>query len=161
MVVEEVMFAYETLQRSRRLLSVEPCITVMKPRSCFGLQCSKLSKTTGLVDFENIPATSEIKISKKDRTESVKTTAVLNLVTFKPGLKMRRKKFAKGREREREQTGYIREQKGKKCGNREKEGNWIKTGNVLGKTVEKWDREESDFDVMRRESRVTFNNEKG
>ena len=119
MVVEEVMFAYETLQRSRRLLSVEPCITVLKPRSCFGLQCSKLSKTTGLVDFENIPATSEIKISKKDRTESVKTTAVLNLVMFKPGLKMRRKKFAKGREREREQTGYIREQNRKKCGNRE------------------------------------------
>ena len=88
MVGEEVMFAYETLQRSRRLLSVEPCLTVVKPRSFFGLQSSKLPKTTGLAAFENIPETSEIKILKKDRSQSNQSTAVSNLIMFKPGLKM-------------------------------------------------------------------------
>ena len=88
MVVEEVMFARETLQRSRRLLSVEPNITVVKPRTFFGLQCQKLPKTTELATFENIPEMSEIKILKKDRSQSNQSTAVLNLVMFKPGLKM-------------------------------------------------------------------------
>ena len=88
MVVEEVMFARETLQRSRRLLNVEPCITIVKPRSFFGIQCPKLPKTTGLAAFENIPEMSEIKILKKDRSQSNQSTAVSNLIMFKPGLKM-------------------------------------------------------------------------
>ena len=91
------MSARETLQRSRRLLSVEPNITVVKPRTFFGIQCPKLPKTTGLADFENIPETSEIRILKKNRTQSYQSSPVLNLVMFKPGLEMGRDNFSNRR----------------------------------------------------------------
>ena len=82
MVGEEIMFAYETLQQSRRLLGLTPCITTQKPRTFFGVKCSKLPDSTGLTQFVDIPETGDISIMLEDLSRPVQSAAVSNLVRF-------------------------------------------------------------------------------
>ena len=76
MVLEEIMFAYETLQRSRRLLSLMPCITIKKTSTFCGVKCLPIS--TGLTTFDNIPETANISIISKDQPVSVQSQSMFN-----------------------------------------------------------------------------------
>ena len=71
MVVEEIMLAYKTLQRSRQVLGVLPHITIEKPRTLFGVKCSTLPKSTELTKFVDIAEMGDVSIMADDRSRSV------------------------------------------------------------------------------------------
>ena len=82
MVQEEMMFAFETLQQSRRLLGLIPFITMKKPRTICGVKCLKLPDSISLTIFDDIPETGDISILSKKRSRPIHSQGVLDLVRF-------------------------------------------------------------------------------
>ena len=79
MVIEEILYAYKTLKRTRKLLALLPYITVKKPGTFFGVKCAKLPNSTELIKFVDIPETGDIMLD--DQSGSFNSVNIRNELT--------------------------------------------------------------------------------